>query len=74
MVLPRPTARITHAAKLEFFSRDRSENRGARQLELGNGIAILTLVLRRKKLNWIQTLNPSQRVALIYSWVSLQQT
>src|SRR5262245_50459199 len=29
MVLPRPTARITHAAKLEFSSKDRSENREA---------------------------------------------
>src|SRR5262245_21583166 len=29
MVLPRPTARIAHAAKLEFSSRDRSENREA---------------------------------------------
>src|SRR5262245_27363453 len=27
MVLPRPTARIAHAAKLEFSSKDRSENR-----------------------------------------------
>src|SRR6516164_8116923 len=29
MVLPRPTARIAHAAKLEFSSKDRSENREA---------------------------------------------
>src|SRR5262245_39739530 len=29
MVLPRPTARITHAAKLEFSSNDRSNNREA---------------------------------------------
>src|SRR5262249_8339567 len=29
MVLPRPTARITHAAKLEFSSKDRSDNREA---------------------------------------------
>src|SRR5215831_16292016 len=29
MVLPRPTARIAHAAKLEFSSNDRSENREA---------------------------------------------
>jgi hypothetical protein len=27
MVLPRPTARIAHAAKLEFSSKDRSENK-----------------------------------------------
>src|SRR5262249_8346683 len=32
MVLPRPTARIAHAAKLEFSSKDRSENREAGQL------------------------------------------
>src|SRR5262249_43496431 len=31
MVLPRPPARITHAAKLEFSSKDRSENREASQ-------------------------------------------
>src|SRR5690349_13541729 len=31
MILPRPTVRITHAAKLEFSSRDRSENREAGQ-------------------------------------------
>src|SRR5262249_7980801 len=31
MVLPRPTARIAHAAKLEFSSNDRSENREAGQ-------------------------------------------
>src|SRR5262245_7532901 len=31
MVLPRPTARIAHAAKLEFSSKDRSENREAGQ-------------------------------------------
>jgi hypothetical protein len=31
MILPRPTARITHAAKLEFSSRDRSKNREAGQ-------------------------------------------
>src|SRR5215831_13554783 len=29
MVLPRPTARLAHAAKLEFSSKDRSENREA---------------------------------------------
>src|SRR6266516_5486973 len=29
MVLPRPTARITHAAKLEFSSKDRARKRGA---------------------------------------------
>src|SRR6266536_3263128 len=29
MVRPRPTARITHAAKLEFSSKDRSRKRGA---------------------------------------------
>ena len=29
MVLPRPTARIAHAAKLEFSSNDRSEDREA---------------------------------------------
>jgi hypothetical protein len=29
MVLPRPTARITNAAKLEFSSNDRSKNREA---------------------------------------------
>jgi hypothetical protein len=33
MVLPRPTARITLAAKLEFSSNGRSENREAGQLE-----------------------------------------
>jgi hypothetical protein len=32
MVLPRPAARITLAAKLEFSSNDRSENREAGQL------------------------------------------
>jgi hypothetical protein len=31
MVLPRPTARIAHAAKLEFSSKDRSENTEAGQ-------------------------------------------
>jgi hypothetical protein len=32
MVLPRPTARISHAAKLEFSSKDRSRKPGAGQL------------------------------------------
>jgi hypothetical protein len=32
MVLPRPTARITHAAKLEFSSKDWSNNREAGQV------------------------------------------
>jgi len=31
MVLPRPTARIRHAAKLEFSSKDRSSKPGAGQ-------------------------------------------
>jgi hypothetical protein len=31
MALPRPTARITHAAKLEFSSKDRSRKPGAGQ-------------------------------------------
>src|SRR5262249_60545261 len=34
MVLPRPTARIAHASKLEFSSNDRSENREAGQSSL----------------------------------------
>jgi hypothetical protein len=35
MVLPRPTARIAHAAKLEFSSKDRSENREAGHHHMG---------------------------------------
>jgi hypothetical protein len=39
MVLPRPTARIAHAAKLEFSSKDRSENR-----EAGHSLEALSIV------------------------------
>ena len=38
MALPRPTARITHAAKLEFPSKNRFENREAGQSKSSNGM------------------------------------
>src|SRR5262249_7540351 len=41
MVLPRPTARIAHAAKLEFSSNDRSENREAGHVKGGRDASSL---------------------------------
>src|SRR5262249_41961953 len=59
MVLPRPTARIAHAAKLEFSSNDRSENR-----EAGHKWAMHTAFeMAREALQLDEQSNLAERVA-----------
>jgi hypothetical protein len=83
MVLPRPTARITHAAKLEFSSKDRSRKPGA-----GQAIAFYrqnrTSRSNKKDTNanegqdkgrdsWFSGWSLSDKIAAIASLVSLLQ-
>ena len=58
MILPRPMARITHAAKLEFSSRDRSEKR--EQVTTQRGLITVTAANRRRGLRGHEQAGGSQ--------------